>query len=151
MRNLKEFHELVWHNQAPILLRYLPDEVTEADEYDLMMTRFYPDDLGTQSFMNVRIDNLLMSGIEAIRDHYDLSKSDCVRTLIRLGIAQLEGEFINPADQESLSLEKTGGVGGSAPYGSTDGQSDSPANWTNPRKLGSSSKHPHGHQNRKAS
>ncbi len=151
MRNLKEFHELVWDAQQPIMLSYVPDERSEAEEWDLFMTRFYPDDLGAPAFMNVRMDNLLMSGINAIRERYDLSKSDTVRALIRLGMAQLDGEFVNPADQESFPLEKLGGVEGSAPYGSTEAQTATPTSWTNARKRNSPSQHPHEHQNRKAS
>lgn len=151
MRNLTEFQELVWHAQAPVTLSYLPDERSEAEEWDLLQSRFYPDDLGPSKLTNVRLDNLLVSGIMAIRERYDLSKSDTVRALIRLGMAQLDGEFINPADQESFPLEKLGGVGGSAPYGSTEAQGNSPANWTNAQKRSSSPKHPHAHQNRKAS
>lgn len=150
MRNLTEFHELVWHNQAPIVLSYWPDEKTEAEEWDLLNTRFYPDDLGPSQLTNIRIDNLLVSGINAIRDRHDLSKSDVIRALIRLGMAQLDGEFVNPAEQQSFPLDKLGGVGGRAPDDSKAARTSANGGGRTAPRSASPSQRPHAKQNPEA-
>jgi len=150
MRNLTEFHSLVWEARSPIDLIYVPDDATAGEEAERMWSRYYPEDLGPAGITGVRIDNLLMSGVEAIRKEYDMGKSECIRMLIRLGMNVLDGEFVDPAECLSLPLDKDGGVGGSAPYGSTEAGKPSATGTSMPHKRRASPSLPHAKQNPEA-
>ena len=96
--------------------------------------------------IHFRCNALLANCVDAVAQQHDISRGDLVRRLIFIGLAKLEGELLEDTDQLQL-----GGVGGSAPYGSTEAQTATPTSWTNAGKLSPGSKHPHEHQNRKAS
>ena len=136
---LSDFHKTVWEAGSDIELIYVPDSQVEELEEAHMHRPHYADQLGFDHYMNVRLDNLTLSGIEAIRNEYGLSRSDCVRNLIRLGIESMCGVFVEPMRQLEL-----GGVGGSAPYDSqSKARAGKPSSLRPAKPANETASHPH--------
>jgi hypothetical protein len=79
-------------------IRYLDDEEgceLEEPVVDPYSIRF-------EVTLNFKCDDTLRDWIDAIGFAHRLSRSECIRRLVMLGIARLEGEFVVVPEQLSL-------------------------------------------------
>jgi hypothetical protein len=55
--------------------------------------------------LNFKCDDMLRDWIDAIGYAHELSRSECIRRLVMLGISELRGEFVSIPEQLSLIPE----------------------------------------------
>lgn len=111
----------------------------------------YADHYPLEDRITVRSDTLLTSCIDLLCQHYDMSRGDVVRRLLRIGLGELKGHFFEVTEPIAATAGSVRGEGAGSPF---DSQSQPGVTVVSARPPAPGRKrpadHPHAEQNPEA-